>query len=681
MAEVDPRIKEFLASQGEPQGQDPRIKEFLARQNKTSAMPETPAQVLNKSSDIPWEDRIAVKNFGGSTQDQLDYLKQKNAERGGGLEISTVGDEIVARKPGDKNWKKLDPTGITSPQEAVQDLTDLGYDLVDATLSTVATGASGLAGGILGGGVGAIPAALAGGGAASAGLELVRQAIGKYAFGKEGPVKEISGSDIAISGALGALPVPFVGGGSSSKQITKAIENPSFVRRILEKAKIESIPEVDEFGKAIKITNAQKRMAKDILSEGQEGFLSKLPKSAISGVSGVPSDALSTATDKANKETIQDLFKVGGLKLNPNKTYTNLDLSDWLEKGGTDAVGRVAEKEALKVNTALDKTGKLIGKALDVADKEGKKIELTPFRQPFDDLFMQLDSAAKESDSLALREAADKITALKDKYFKEGINEVSPKTAFTLKNELADLIDFSRGPLQVSSQLEAAIKTAEGGLRNAIYNKIEGKGLQKAYKEHMDIKEGIYKFFRNKDIAMNTLKNPESLRYPSLKSDIKRFDQKYKANLSGLSDVAVTWKYFGRPPTQPLVGGGSNQWWRGAGAGAALGGALGTAIAGPMGAPVGMALGGLAGAFATSPLAIKKGLLQPETAVSRMAESVAGLPGVRQTLAVPGQLQRKLPLGLQALPSAQGISQFTQETGAIPSAWDLMWQLNQGEQK
>lgn len=677
MAEVDPRIKEFLARQEEPQGQDPRIKEFLARQNKASAMPETPAQVLNESSDIPWEDRIAVKNFGGDTQDQLNYLKQKNAERGGGLEISNVGDDIVARKPGEKNWKKLDPTGITSPQEAVQDLTDVGYDLVDATLSTLATGFSGLGGGIATGGAGAIPAAMAGSAAASAGLEGIKQAIGK----RLGTRKEFSGSDIAISGALGALPVPFVGGGASSKQITKAIENPGIVRRILEKAQIESIPEVDEFGKAIKITNDQKRMAKNILSEGQEGFLSKLPKSVVSGVSGVPSDALSAATDKANKETIQDLFKVGGLKLNPNKTYTNLELSDWLEKGGTDAVGRVAEKEALKVNVALNKTGKLIGKALDVAEKEGKKIELAPYRQPFDDLFMQLDSAAKESDSLALREAADKIATLKDKYFKEGVNEVSPKTAFTLKNELADLIDFSRGPLQVSSQLEATIKTAEGGLRKAIYDKIEGTGLQKAYKEHMDIKEGIYKFFKNKDTAMNTLKNPETLRYPSLKSEIKRFDQKYKANLSGLSDVAVTWKYFGRPPTQPIVGGGSNQWWRGAGAGAALGGALGTAIAGPMGAPVGMALGGLAGSFATSPLAIKKGLLQPETAVSRMAEGVAGLPGVRQTLAVPEQLQRQLPLSLQALPSAQGIAQFTQETNAIPSAWDLMWQLNQGEQK
>lgn len=679
MAEVDPRIKEFLANQGQPQGQDPRIKEFLARQNKASAMPEAPAQVLNESSDIPWEDRIAVKNFGGSTQDQLDYLKQKNAERGGGLEISAVGDEIVARKPGEKNWKKLDPTGITSPEEAIQDLTDVGYDLADAALSTIATGASGLAGGIFGGGVGAIPAAMAGGAAASAGLEGIRQAIGKYAFGKEGPVKEISGTDIAISGGLGALPVPFVGGGASSKQITKAIENPSFVRRILEKAQIESIPEVDEFGKAIKITNAQKRMAKDILSQSQEGVISKLPKGILGGVSGIPSDALSTATEKAKTETIQDLFKVGGLKLNPNKQYTNLELSDWLEKGGTDAIGRVAEKEALRVNTALNKTGKLIDKALDVAEKEGKKVELAPYRQPFDDLFMQLDSAAKESDSLALKEAADKIATLKDKYFKEGVNEVSPRTAFALKNELADLIDFSRGPLQVSSQLEAAIKTAEGGLRNAIYKKIEGTGLQKAYKEHMDIKEGIYKFFKNKDTAMNTLKNPETLRYPSLKSEIKRFDQKYKANLSGLSDVAVTWKYFGRPPAQAIVGGGSGQFWRGAGAGAFAGGAAATALGLPP--EVGAGLGGLAGSFVTSPLAIKRGLLKPEMAASRLAEGVAGLPGVRQTLAVPGQLQRQLPLGLQALPSAQGIAQFTQETGAIPSAWDLMWQLNQGEQK
>jgi hypothetical protein len=675
MAEIDPRIEEFLARQGEPQGEDPRIEEFLARQKKASKMPETPAQVLNESSDIPWEDRIAVKNFGGDIQDQVNYLKQKNAERGGGLEISTVGDEIVARKPGEKNWKKLDPTGITSAQEAIQDLTDVGYDLVDATLSTIATGASGLAGGILGGGVGAIPAAIAGGGAASAGLEGIRQAIGKYAFGKEGPVKEISGSDIAISGALGALPVPFVGGGASAKQIKEAVKNPSIVRRVLDNAKIEFIPE------GVGITKSQKAMARDILSQSQEGFLSKLPKGALGGVSGVPAETLSAATDKADPVIVKSLYEKGNLKLNPNKTYTNLELSDWLEKGGLDSLGRAAEKEVDKVNTALRKTGSQIEVALNKAQKKGVTVPIAKFSQPFDNLFMQLDSAAKESDSLALREAADKISVLRNKYFKQGVDEVSPKTAFALKNELADLIDFSRGPLQVGSQLESAISSAEKGLRDSIYDKIGGDDIRKAYAEHSDIKEGMYKFFKNKDVAVNTLKNPETLRSPTFKAEMKKFDKNYKANLSGLSDVAVTWKYFGRPPAQPIVGGGSGQVWRGAGAGAALAGSIGTALAGPMGGALGVGLGGLAGSFATSPLAIKKGLLQPETAVSRMAESVAGLPGVRQTLAAPVKLQRQLPVGLQALPSAQGIAQFTQETGAIPSAWDLMWQLNQGEQK
>jgi hypothetical protein len=665
-AELDAYLSGGSATKRPEDMTDAELDSFLSGKQPTPKDATEVPKVLNEAADIPWQQRAAVKNFGGSIKDQIDYLQQKNEN----LEVSEIDGDIVARKSGEKNWKKLDPTGITSFGEAVQDFTDVGYDLADAVASTVATTASGIAGAAASPfalGVGAIPAATLGGGAASAGLEGVRQAIGMGL----GTAKKADAGQIALSGVLGALPVPVLGTGASSKQLTKAVQDPTVVRRVLEAAKQEAIPE------GAKITGAQKRMAKDIIGQSQEGVVSKLPKAALGAVSGVPSETLRTATDKADPSIVKDLFKEGGVKLNPNKTYTNMELSDWLETGGIDALGRVAQKEVDKVQQALRKTGTKIGQYLDEAGERGVTVNLSNAASSFDNLFSQLDTAARESDSLALREAADKVKSLRDKYFSANVDEVSPRTAFNLKTELADLVDFNRTPLQPGTQLEGAIKDAERILRDEIYDKIDGEALRKAYAEHSDIQEGIYKFFKNKDVAVNSLKNPETLRSPTFKNQIKDFDSKYKTNLTGLSDVAVTWKYFGRPPVQPVVGGGSGQFFRGAGALGGLGTLAGAATGGQIGALVGGAAGGLTGGFLTSPYAIKRGLAG-ETAVSRAGEAVAGLPGIRQTLAGREQLQRQLPVNLQSLASGQGITQLLQETEAVPGLWDLLWQQQGG---
>jgi hypothetical protein len=669
MAQFDDEIQMMLDMQKQKSPQkmtgDSEIDAMLAAQSGIKQMPqEQESKVLNESSDIPWWQRALVKNIGGSTQEQVAYLQEKNPD----LEVTDIDNEVVARKRGEKDWKKLDPTGATSIGEAIQDVTDVGYDVLAGAGSTLGAAKAGILGGAGTLGIGAIPAAMAGGAATSAGLEALRQKLGQAA----GVAKETNIKDIVLSGALGAAPVPFLGTGATGKQLTKAVQNPSLVRKVLERAQLEAIPE------GAKITNAQKNLAKSLLSETQEGVIGKLPKAAVGASSGIPSESLKTATDKASTKTILDLREYGGIKLNPNKQYTNLELSDWIEKGGVEAIGNVAQKEVDKVQTALRESGQQIGKFLDKATSEGKKLNIEKYAQPFDNLYAQFDAAAKESDSLALREAADKVKSLREKYFKPGVTEVSPKTAFTLKGELADLIDFNRTPIQPGSQLESAISSAERALRNDIYEIIGGKEAQKAYAEHANIQEGIYKFFKTRDAAINTLKNPETLRAPTAKSQIKKFDEKYKTNLGGLSDIATTWKYFGRPPAQPIVGGGSGQFWRGTGAGAAAGGLAAQAMGVPT--AIGAGVGGLAGGFLTSPMAIKKGL-QSETAVSRAGEAIAGLPGIRQAIESRGQLQRNIPLELQPLLSNQGLAQLVQQTGSLPAAlevWNQMWK-NQGE--
>ena len=54
---------------------DPNLPFEVVGEKKTQEfMPE----ILNEESDIGSVDRIAVKNFGGSVEDQIDFLKKRN---------------------------------------------------------------------------------------------------------------------------------------------------------------------------------------------------------------------------------------------------------------------------------------------------------------------------------------------------------------------------------------------------------------------------------------------------------------------------------------------------------------------------------------------------------------------------------------------------------------------------
>jgi hypothetical protein len=152
--------------------------EELMSQYKNLSQPKTDIpEVLNEGSDIGALDRAAVKNFGGSIEDQVDFLKKRNPN----LEVRQWEGEIIAKKPEEKSYKKLDPGGMANldPREMFKDALDLGTDLGSGALSSIA-GAAGAVPGALGGfGVGGIATGAAAAGAASAGLETVKQSIGK----------------------------------------------------------------------------------------------------------------------------------------------------------------------------------------------------------------------------------------------------------------------------------------------------------------------------------------------------------------------------------------------------------------------------------------------------------------------------------------------------------------------
>lgn len=157
--------------------------------------------------DISTKDRTIVKAFGNDVGSSMRYL-QRNYPH---LNFRENNGDIQAQTQGEP-WKKLDPSGFD-----IRDISDLAYDIPAGIAQGVATGAAGVAG-AAGGGVGAIPAAMAGSAASGAGLEAIRQGLGKY-FGVN---DEVSGKDVAIAGGVGAVSPLLFGTGAGAKEIAKA---------------------------------------------------------------------------------------------------------------------------------------------------------------------------------------------------------------------------------------------------------------------------------------------------------------------------------------------------------------------------------------------------------------------------------------------------------------------------
>lgn len=609
----------------------------IARLSGGQKQPES-IEVEDVAADIPWQDRLAVKNLGGSIEDQVDYLKRKNPQ----LDVRAYNGEIVAKTPGDKAFKKLDPTWSLSPAEAIQDITDIGYDVASGAL-TGAAGAAGAVPGALGGfGVGGLGTAMAASGAASAGLEGLRQALGVAG----GVRKDISGGEIATSGLLGGLTTGIFGGGATKGLIEKSVENPSIVAKQLKKV-MDVVPEGMQ-------QDAKKAFASKIIEDSQKGLISrKLGSKALSLVSGVDEQAIKRANDYASPELVAKFQDI----LDPAKKYTMMELNDLVEKEGAGEIGSAAIETF--VTAANDYKNTLQGKIGTIIEQIDAPVDANRFRKPLEDYIDSLvnqmktepggglkstkellDEARKAADLFGVVETPQEGIMAGAEELRRGLRSgeplnISAKSFYDLKNSISDRLDFQASQVALdgkpikSKRVKEILSTINKDMGTELDDLMKplskNENIRQEYAKLKNFQRVLAPKFKNEETALKALSNSKTIANKVFRQNVEEFSNQVVGSpvLLDLADLANVNKVFGQPSLEAVSSGGATstgKFLRGGTIGAGVGYLGGLATGVPGAANTGAIIGGTIGSLATSPASIKQ-VLKAQSAVKSLVKN------------------------------------------------------------
>jgi hypothetical protein len=641
------------------------------------------SDVVNEAAGL--EGRFAVKNFGGTLQDQIEYLKQKNP----GYEITARGGEIVAKKPGEDKYKKLDPSAITQsgfnfsfdPRGLeLSDITDIGYDVAAGTAQGAATAAAGLGAATASGGSAALPAAMATSGATGAGLEALRQGIGNYL----GSAKGTDLTDIAISGGVGlATPAAF-GTGVSKAAIESALKNPNVVGRLLKSTGAGTLKAGEE------VAPAAMSLIREGLTESQRGLVGKFKDNALSMFSGVAFPAtLKSATEYAPKPLIKKMINFG-LDVDPNDKMTTQRLANALmTQNGEDILGNTIISE---VSTAVNKRlGDLTERYTDGLERAGVKIDLAGLKTGLEAKI----EAARNAPTPALREVGEAarnvlsrvLTPAEPQMYIDELGNplvrrtgreasflVSPKEALDTVNKLSKIIDDSKsfGGLQKldadARQVRTELMDVRKELQDQIYSAISDgtgdKALRADYRKLQEFRNVIEPKFKDVATAARSIQNINSPSMRYTKKILENLDSTEGTNILDVAKLADVGKFLGDPSLEAVSRGGATstgKYNRAADTGAAVAATLGGFVSPGAVAPAAQ-VGRTAASFFTSPAAVAT-YLKNKAALKGAGEEVLRRTKGDKVIQTILNQRAKMPTTLQNV---------TTPVGAFPTAWNLM---------
>lgn len=509
--------------------------------------------------DVSWTQRAVVKNFSNSPEASAAYLNKE------GFETEIKDGNLYVRKPGEKDFKALDPSGagiqelagdLMKPgfdlfkkppagasaygnlKEFAQDITDLGYDIPAGVATGAATAAGGLAGNI--------PGAMAAGGGTAAGLEGLRQKLGQYA----GIPQEISGRDVAIAGGIGALAPVLFGTGATAAQILKAGISPQTQRSLVTKGIEKAFPTVGRI------------------------------------TSGVPKKAIETYIQRGPEV-------------------------DSLIAQGPDAATNLAEITDKQIKDQFFAKKKEVGAML------GERIGGSQNVIPRDEIFLPLEKRVadmvKSERSLTPAGQAE-IDAIRSEIsaLKEGLpDQITPQTAWEIQDQLKTMANFHNIKGTFQARYGAGATGAEKALSNAsaeavgVINKqldeaANTSGLKKEYTQLSRLQEKLQKYFKDPEKTEKTLLQLDAKSKGAARKTVDELES--VVGNTGVRDNAnllESYSYFQNPELLPISSGGTTSTSRTLGLSSAF------EALGGLGGEKGRALGRAVGSVAGGPKAVK----------------------------------------------------------------------------
>ena len=643
---------------------------------KSGALNQEKIDISNEAADIPWQDRLIVKNLGGSVEDQVSYLRQRNPY----LDIRAHEGDIIAKIPGEKKFKRLDPSWSASPQELVQDITDIGYDVGSGILTGAAGAAGAVPGALAGFGVGGLGTAVAASGAASAGLEGFRQVLGKAA----GARKDISGGEIALSGILGGATTGIFGGGASKALIEKAVENPKVLTNQLKKV-MEVIPED-------MADDAKKAFAKQVIEDSQKGLIAKnFGSKATSLVSGIDVNSIEKANQTAAPELVARFEGI----LDPSKKYTMMEVSDIAQREGAGEIGAAAVKEF--VGASNEYKNSLQGKLRSILQKidiEEFTVDSNKFREPLEDYIESLVEQMKTEPGGGTKATQELLDEARKAAGLFGVKEggrhgprteeplnLSAQSFYDLKNSISDRLDFNASQVALDGkpiksrrvkEILSNINKDMGTELDKLMKRFSGnENIRQDYAKLKNFQRVLGPKFKNEETALKTLGNSKTMSNKVVRKNIEDFSKEISGNkiLLDLADLAMVNKTFGDAPLEAVSAGGAtstSKFLRGGTMGVGAGYLAGLSTGIPGAANTGAMIGGGLGALATSPAAIKQ-LLKLQGAASKAGGSAvkqAKIPELKKYL-----LDFNEKYAADELKKAQ---EYLTPQAAAQSAWQMM---------
>ena len=558
-------------------------------------------------------DRAILKNLSNSPEASVAFLKQQYP----GLEIGYENDQITMRSPDSQEKFVVDPQTGFDPlsmeglKEAGRDVLDIGYDVPAGALSAGAGAAAAIPAGLSTAGVGAVPAAAVASGATSAGLEALRQKLGKWA----GLPQEVNTGDVALSGAIGTV-APFLAGAGVGKEALK--KGAQSAGKELSAEGIE---------KLLKSFRGGAGRATDYVAEKFTPLYGRF-------AGGIPAE-----TTKALREylpKVKELEQVG-----PNETALaaheaiTKGLRGRITKSGKD-LQQVIEDSAGRVNTP--KIREPLERAIAQAQEEvsgdmGNQIahdRLNLLQQYYDDLFMRKPPAGTEGPARLIPD------------------EISAKDAFKFQKDIRRANDLFQGGQGLRGPLPAGATLAEGEVANALSEAARAINTQLAeatsgssselkgqLQELFALREALAPYFKDPQTTFKTLSSIDNKNRPLLLGHLEKLQEKTGVPIIEKARMLEAYARFSKPAMMAQSGLGSTSTSRTVPAAMGMG-SLGSLAGyklggGYAGAAVGGAAGAGAGAYMGSPHAIRQ-LVELEKNV----------------------LQKRLNTGASALPTPYG---------------------------